>query len=140
MPAKSVIAFFGLAFSILIGWQLLLPRVRPDLAPPRNVCGIDANASINDMLASSAGGTRAVPKGYVIEQRPVNWTVSETSHLYALPSRQARILTRLPRGANGTGICRVKAPDGRWWVAEGRDRNGYLMYVPEDEALPKVGR
>ncbi len=140
MPAKSMIAFFGLAFSILLCWQLVFPRVWPDLAPPRNVCGIDANASVSDMLASSAGGTRTVPKGYVIEQRPVNWSVSETSHLYALPSQQARILTRLPRGANGTGICRVKAPDGRWWVAEGRDRNGLLMYVPEDGAPPNVRR
>ncbi len=133
MPVKSVVAFFVTALSIMVAWQVLLPRVRPDLAPPRNSCGIDPGASIDDMLASHGWGSRTVPKGFVIEQGPVDWAVPETSHLYALPSRQAQVLSQLPRRWNGTSICRIKAPDGEWWVVEGRDRSGYLMYVPQDE-------
>src|SRR5476649_162763 len=110
---------------IIVGWQLFMPP------PSRYSCAVDQDRTIEQML-SRRDGERTVPKGFVVERGPFNWSVVDRARQYVLPSRAAASVL-LGREYSGTGYCRVRDPSGKWWVVTGRDRGGILSYVAQDD-------
>jgi hypothetical protein len=126
--------FLALAVGVLIlmVWRYLLPQ------PPRDACVVDQERTIEDMLIARDQGEGMIPKGFVVEQRPIKWRASDQAKLFILPSRKAKS-TSLGAGFSGIAICRVKDMDGNWWIVNGRDRGGLLSYVPENDAVTSGG-
>src|SRR5476649_1301313 len=71
---------------IIVGWQLFLPP------HPKYSCAVDQDLTIEQML-SRRDGERTVPKGFVVERGPFNWSMAGDARQYlrqyVLPSRAA---------------------------------------------------
>lgn len=128
MPKRNKLVVVAVAgILILAAWSMVLSFRAIDR------CSADPVHTIEQML-SLHRPQRMVPKDFVVEYVRIGWRVATESNLFILPHRDAEVISILPRGFRGTAICRVRGPDGMWWMVNGPDRSGFLSYVPGSDA------
>jgi hypothetical protein len=73
-----------------------------------------------------------VPADLEIDERPVNFVVTGLTSTYALPDAKSKSFAGLKPGYKEYANCRVKDPDGKWWLAT-RDIGSDLTYISGDD-------
>lgn len=126
-PTAGKILVVIMCAIIVVGWPLIHSHSRLD------ICTADQEMRIEQMMTAFALGSITVPKDYIIEQWPNEWTAARDTKLLRLPSDNAQVYKILSAGYRGTAICRVKDPNGKWWIATSRSRPGSLLYVASDD-------
>ncbi len=98
-------------------------------------CEAEPERTLEQLLALDEPGSKKVPKGFVIDRRPVRYHIPRQADGYNLPSKED------PRARGGfflkwdytdTAICRVQDEHGTWWLATRHD-DGFLDYILEEE-------
>jgi uncharacterized protein YecT (DUF1311 family) len=142
LPPSGAVDSKKLAASVACLRELYVGRIG-DL---RQRCEPDESKTIEDMARDATADWKhpyfsKVPKSFDIDQhlyfyvvRPEVWVTKS----YNLPSRKlanplASSGLRYP--GRSLALCRVQAPNGVWWLANGFS-GGTLSYTPEKDTVP----
>lgn len=80
---------------------------------------------------------KRVPKNLEIIRRSKRYTIIEPVRDRVAPSERAESLVNLLPFYEFKPLCRVKDPDGRWWLVEPL-KDGFLTYTPAAAAEPTL--
>jgi len=78
---------------------------------------------------------KRVPKNLEIVRRSKRYMIIEPVRDRVAPSERAESLVNLLPFYEFKPLCRVKDPDGRWWLVESL-KDGFLTYTPATAAEP----
>jgi hypothetical protein len=110
---------------ILFGYQYFFPT-------RGEVCNIDQDRDLKEIMSQRPDGARQVPSGLDVQQGVIRWRPLPISYTFRYPSKTAKA-ERIGIFHSFYAICRVRGNDGKWWLVNGAFRGSHgLGYVPEE--------
>ena len=74
---------------------------------------------------------RGIPSDAFIAEGHVRWIVDKDSYFYDFPPEKSE-RHELKTGEKGTATCRIREPDGTWWLALTLGEERGNRYIPSD--------